>query len=78
MGVPLQNILHGEQRFDYHAPIHAGDRLSFRSRIADIYARKGGALEFIVKQTRVENQDAVLVAELRAVVVVRNPSGSAA
>jgi acyl dehydratase len=73
MGVPVQNILHGEQSFDYHATIHAGDRLSFRSRIADIYAKKGGALEFIVKETRVENQDAVLVAELRAVVVVRNP-----
>jgi acyl dehydratase len=72
MGVPLQNILHGEQQFSYHAPIYAGDLLSFRSRIADIYAKKGGALEFIVKQTRVENQIGALVAELRAVVVVRN------
>jgi len=76
MGVPVQNILHGEQSFTYHAPIYAGDSLSFRSRIADIYAKKGGALEFIVKETRVENQDATLVAELRAVVVVRNPSVS--
>ena len=24
MGVPVQNILHGEQSFTYHAPIHAG------------------------------------------------------
>lgn len=78
MGVPVQDILHGEQSFTYHAPIHAGDTLSFRSRIADIYAKKGGALEFIVKETRVENQDAALVAELRAVVVVRHPAGSAA
>lgn len=77
MGVPVQNILHGEQSFSYHAPIYAGDSLSFRSRIADIYAKKGGALEFIVKETRVENQDAALVAELRAVVVVRQPKEKA-
>jgi len=76
MGAPVQNILHGEQRFTYHAPIHAGDRLTFRSRISDIYDKKGGALEFIVKETRVENQHATLVAELHAVVVVRNATGS--
>jgi acyl dehydratase len=75
MGAPIQNVLHGEQSFIYHAPIYAGDRLIFRSRIADIYAKKNGALEFIIKETRVENQDAALVAELRAVVVVRNPAG---
>ena len=77
MGVSLPHVLHGEQRFTYHAPIHAGDSLTFRSRITDIYEKKGGALEFIVKDTRVENQHATLVAEMRAVVVVRNPAGGA-
>jgi acyl dehydratase len=77
MGVPVQRVLHGEQRFSYHAAIHAGDTLSYRSRIADVYAKKGGALEFIVKDTRVENQRGELVTELRAVIVVRNPAGAA-
>lgn len=78
MGVPVQNVLHGEQQFTYHAPIHAGDTLTYRSKVADIYDKKGGALEFIVKDTRVENQHAALVAEMRAVVVVRNLSGGPA
>jgi acyl dehydratase len=75
MGARVQNILHGEQRFTYHTPIYAGDTLTFRSRIADIYDKKGGALQFVVKDTRVENQHAALVAELRTVAVVRNLSG---
>lgn len=78
MGVPVQNVLHGEQQFDYHAPVHAGDTFTYRSKIADIYDKKGGALEFVVKETRVENQHAALVAELRAVVVVRNLAGGQA
>ena len=77
LGVALPRILHGEQRFTYHAPVYAGDTLNFRARITDIYDKKGGALEFIVKDTRVHNQHAALVAELRSVVVVRNPSGGA-
>jgi len=77
MGVPVQRVLHGEQRFTYHAPIHAGDTLTYRSRIADVYDKKGGALEFIVKDTRVENQHGRPVTELRSVIVVRNPAGAA-
>lgn len=72
MGIDFTKVLHGEQNFSYHGPICAGDRLSFRSRIADIYAKKGGALEFIVKETTVTNQNGERVADLRFVLVVRN------
>jgi acyl dehydratase len=51
---------------------YAGDRLDFEQRIADIYDKKNGALEFVVRETRVTNQHGALVAELRGVTVVRN------
>ena len=78
MGVNLMHILHGQQRFNYHAPAFAGDRLSFDATIADIYDKKGGALQFIVKNTRVTNQHDVLVATLASTVVYRAPVAKAA
>jgi acyl dehydratase len=72
MGVPVGKILHGSQAFKYHAPICAGDRVTFQTKVSDIYDKKGGALEFIVEDTTAKNQDGVLVAELQRVIVVRN------
>ncbi|MOA64579.1 hypothetical protein D3C78_1906750 [compost metagenome] len=50
----------------------AGDRLSFETKIVDIYDKKGGALEFVVRETRVTDEQGELVAELRNSLVVRN------
>jgi acyl dehydratase len=72
MEVNLQRVLHGEQSFTYCAPIHAGDTITVSSRISDIYEKKGGALEFIVKDSMVTNQRGKKVAEMRTVVAVRN------
>jgi acyl dehydratase len=71
VGIPLPKVLHGEQRFTYHAMAFAGDWLTFDSRIADIYDKKGGALEFVVQDNRITNQHGTLVAEFRRVVVIR-------
>lgn len=72
MGVKPQNILHGEQSFTYKRPIVAGDVLTFRTRIADIYAKKFGALNFIVQDTAVTDERSEPVVDLRVVFVVRN------
>ena len=72
LGMDYRSLLHGEQGFSYHAMAHAGDTLRFEQRIADIYDKKGGALEVVVRHTRVSNQRDELVAELRCVTVVRN------
>jgi len=72
LGIDYRRVLHGEQQFRYHAMAHAGDRLRFEPRIADIYDKKGGALEFVVRETRVSNQHGELVAELNCVTVVKN------
>lgn len=70
--IDLREVLHGEQRFDYHAPVCAGDTLRFQTRVADIYDKKDGALEFVVNDTKVTNQIGEHVADLHSVIVVRH------
>jgi len=72
MGVAVGQILHGSQSFTYHAPICAGDRITFVTKVSDIYDKKGGKLEFIVEDTTATNQDGVLVVEIQRVIVARN------
>jgi acyl dehydratase len=35
--IDLGKVLHGEQRFDYFAPVCAGDTLRLESKVTDIY-----------------------------------------
>jgi acyl dehydratase len=72
LGLDYKRLLHGEQGFTYHQMAYAGDVLSFEQRVEDIYDKKGGALEFVVRKTRVTNQRNEHVADLRAVLVMRN------
>lgn len=70
--IPIAKLLHGEQSFRYFAPACVGDTVTVRSAITDIYDKKNGALEFVVKISRATNQRDEEVAELRTVLVVRN------
>lgn len=72
LGLDYRTLLHGEQGFTYHRMAFAGDRLTFEQKIEDIYEKKGGALEFVVRLTRVTNQRGEHVADLRGSTVVRN------
>ncbi|WP_329165475.1 MaoC family dehydratase N-terminal domain-containing protein [Streptomyces sp. NBC_01717] len=73
--VDIRVVLHGEQGFTYHEPIHAGDQLTFTSKITDVFSKKGGALEFVVRRTEV-TRDGDLVAELVNSLVVRSLKGA--
>ena len=72
MGIDIALILHGEQRFRYHRMAFAGDRLTFEQKVTDIYSKKGGALDFMVRETRVTNQRGEHVADLLATTVIKN------
>ncbi len=72
LGLDYRRLLHGEQGFTYHRMAYAGDVLSFEQRIEDIYDKKGGALDFVLRKTRVTNQRGEHVANLRTVTVQRN------
>lgn len=76
LGVDLRFVLHGEQSFVYHEIAYAGDELVADPRITDVYTKKAGTLQFIVKDTAVIRADATPIADLRSVIVVRNPGGS--
>lgn len=73
LGVDLRRVLHGQQAFTYHSVAHAGDVLTATPRITDVYSKRGGALEFVVKESTVTRADGSLVAEATSVIVVQNP-----
>jgi len=72
LGIDYRRLLHGEQGFTFHRMAYAGDTLRFEQRIEDIYDKKNGALEFVVRKTSVSNQRGEPVADLRCVSVIRN------
>lgn len=76
LGVDLRFVLHGEQSFVYHETAYPGDELVARPRITDIYSKKGGALDFIVRETAVSRHDGTAIADLTSVIVVRNLGGT--
>lgn len=76
LGVDVRHVLHGEQKFDYHEPAYAGDTLVLQDRIIDVFDKRGGAMEFVVKQTEVR-RDGDLIATATCVVVVRHPEVAA-
>ena len=72
LGIDKRRAMHGEQSFVYHADLCAGDFVTGRQRVVDVYEKKNGALEFLVTEMRLENQRGEHVCELRTTVVVRN------
>ncbi len=72
LGFPLENLLHGEQGFIYHKPVCAGDTVTVESVITDVYDKKNGVLEFVVKKSRATNQCNELVAEFSTTLVCRH------
>jgi len=70
--IPIARLLHGEQSFNYHGTACVGDTVTVRSTISDIYDKKNGALEFVVKTSRASNQRGETVADLRTVLVCRH------
>lgn len=63
-----RRLLHGEQDFEYVAPIRAGDVLRFRSRTKEVFekqGKRGGTMTFVIGETEFRNQRGEVVAYLR-------------
>jgi acyl dehydratase len=73
LDIDMTYVLHGAQHYAYHRLAHAGERLTATSTITDVFSKKGGALEFVVKQTAVTDSSGGPVADLTQTIVVRNP-----
>jgi len=68
----LKRVLHGEQEYEFLAPIHAGDVLTAVSTVVDIYekpGKRGGSMNFAVTETEYRNQQGTLVARARATTI---------
>ena len=72
LGIDMASVLHGEQSFTYHQPIHAGETLTLTTSTSDIYAKKDGALQFVVQDTRATDAGGKLRVEMRMTTVVRH------
>ncbi|GAA4847110.1 MaoC family dehydratase N-terminal domain-containing protein [Saccharopolyspora rosea] len=72
LGVELSRVLHAGQEFTYHRVAHAGDTLVLRPVIAEVFTKKAGALEFVVREIAVSRADGTAVADLRETFAVRH------
>jgi len=68
-----RNILHGEQSFEYARPIVAGDRITVRSKVADVQERAGasGPMDVIVIEDEGRDDKGELVFRTRATLILR-------
>jgi acyl dehydratase len=73
LDVDIGLILHGEQHYDYYAPVHVGDTITCQQKVTDIYDKKGGALWFVVSETSMKDKAGKPVAKATSITVVRNP-----
>jgi len=51
LNIDMGKVLHANQSFDYYAPIVAGDKITVKRKITDIFDKKGGALTFVEWET---------------------------
>jgi acyl dehydratase len=60
---PLPRLMDGGTEIEFFAPIRAGDTLTGRCKITDIYQKEGrtGPLIFVVRECRYTNQNGELV-----------------
>jgi hypothetical protein len=74
LGAPLPRLLHGEQRYSYHAPLAAGDALSGAPEIVAVEQKRGrnGSFALLTLETRWHNQRGELAVVDTLVVVVRD------
>ncbi len=68
-----RSILHGEQQFEYARPVVAGDRITVKSRVADVQERAGasGPMDVIVIEDEGRDDRGELVFKTRAMLILR-------
>jgi acyl dehydratase len=68
-----RSILQGEQQFEYARAIVAGDRITLRSRVADVQERAGasGPMDVLVIEDEGRDENGELVFKARAMLILR-------
>jgi acyl dehydratase len=75
LAINPRHVLTGEQSFEYHQPICAGDRLLVSSRVVDIYEKMGtgGVMDFAVIEDEGRDEKGELAYRARRTIIVRPP-----
>ena len=76
LGINLVRLLHGEEEYEYFAPVYAGDKITCNSKVVDVYDKEkknkpGKFMEFTVLETEMKNQKGDLVIKSRTILVER-------
>jgi acyl dehydratase len=68
-----RSLLHGEQQFEYGRAIVAGDRITVKTRVADVQERAGasGPMDILVLEDEGRDAHGALVFRAREVLVLR-------
>jgi acyl dehydratase len=69
LGLDFSRVVHGDQRFEYHRPVYAGDRLVATVTITDISTRAGN--DFVTSRTDLATEDGEPVLAAYLMLVVR-------
>ena len=73
LGINLMRVLHGEEGYEYLAPIYPGDTLTGVMRLVDAKSRQtqGGSLDLLTIEIDYTNQHGTPVLKARQVAIVR-------
>ena len=73
LGINLMRVLHGEEDYEYLAPIYPGDILTGVMRLVEAKSRQtqGGSMDLLTLEIDYTNQHDTLVLKARQVVIVR-------
>lgn len=73
LGINVMRILHGEEEYEYLAPVYPGDVLTGVVTVVDGKTRQGqvGSMDIITIETSYTNQQGTNVLKARSVIIVR-------
>jgi acyl dehydratase len=76
LNINLIRLLHGEEEYTYLGPIYAGDIMTGKSKVVEMYDKEkkdkpGKFMEFTVIETEIRNQRGELVIKSRSTLVER-------
>jgi hypothetical protein len=56
-GIPLSRVLHGEQEYEFSAPIQPGSKLEYETQLAQVHEKRGSShsMQFLVFETLVRS-----------------------
>ena len=73
LDINYARLLHGEQEYEYHKPIRAGDVISFSTKVTDVTEKQGksGVMDIITTEMTGHNQGGEKVFVGRSTAVIR-------